>query len=218
MFIKQAAELFSEDERKELIDFLAANPKVGDEIPGTGGVRKVRFGAKGKGKRGAARVIYYWYSDDAPIYALLAYGKNEKVDLEPDEAKAVAAFAKAIKAANKEQDMSEMTKFGADLIQAMSEALAHAQGKDVPGIKVHSVDVGVVDAKAIRKKLDLTQDEMATVLGTSPSGYKKWEQGKRQPSGAARTLLRIMKKEPEAVLRALSSEKETTKELHGASH
>jgi putative transcriptional regulator len=101
--------------------------------------------------------------------------------------------------------MSEMTKFGADLIQAMSEALAHAQGKDVPGIKVHTVDVGAVDAKAIRKKLDLTQDEMATVLGTSPSGYKKWEQGVRQPSGAARTLLRVMDREPEAVLRALSS-------------
>ncbi|MEO5756377.1 MAG: helix-turn-helix domain-containing protein [Mesorhizobium sp.] len=104
--------------------------------------------------------------------------------------------------------MSEMTKFGADLIQAMSEALAHAQGKDVPGIGVHSVDVGTVDAKAIRQKLDLTQDEMATVLGTSPSGYKKWEQGKRQPSGAARTLLRIMEREPEAVLRALSAKDE----------
>lgn len=71
-----------------------------------------------------------------------------------------------------------MTKFGADLIQAMSEALAHAQGRDVAGIKVHGVEVGAVDAKAVRKKLDLSQDEMATVLGTSPSGYKKWEQGK----------------------------------------
>lgn len=101
--------------------------------------------------------------------------------------------------------MSEMTKFGADLIQSMSEALAHAQGKDMPGIQVHSIDVGTVDAKAVRKKLDLTQDEMATVLGTSPSGYKKWEQGKREPSGAARTLLRVMDREPEAVLRALSS-------------
>lgn len=105
--------------------------------------------------------------------------------------------------------MSEMTKFGADLIQAMSEALAHAQGKDVPGIRVHTVDIGTVDAKAIRKKLDLTQDEMATVLGTSPSGYKKWEQGQRQPSGAARTLLRIMEREPEAVLRALSAKEDT---------
>jgi putative transcriptional regulator len=102
--------------------------------------------------------------------------------------------------------MSEMTKFSADLIQAMSEALAHAHGEDVPGLRVHTVEIGTIDAKAIRKKLDLTQDQMATVLGTSPSGYKKWEQGKRQPSGAARTLLRIMEKEPEAVLRALSAE------------
>ena len=101
LFTKQAAELFTEEERTELIDFLATNPEVGDEIPGTSGVRKVRFGAKGKGKRGGARVIYYWYSNDAPIYALLAYGKNEKTDLKPEEAKAVAAFAKAIKAANR---------------------------------------------------------------------------------------------------------------------
>jgi putative transcriptional regulator len=102
--------------------------------------------------------------------------------------------------------MSEMTKFGADLVQAMSEALAHAQGKDVVGVRVHAIDTGSVDAKAIRQKLDLTQDEMAAVLGTSPSGYKKWEQGTRQPSGAAKTLLRIMEREPEAVLRALTAD------------
>jgi len=89
--------LFTDDERKDLIDFLATNPQAGDEIPGAGGVRKLRFGAKGKGKRGGARVIYDWYSDDAPIYALLVYGKNEKTDLKLEEAKAVAAFAKAIK-------------------------------------------------------------------------------------------------------------------------
>ena len=81
-----------------LIDYLAANPLIGDEIPGAGGVRKVRFGAKGKGKRSGVRVIYYWYSDDAPLYALLVYGKNEKTNLTADETKAVAALAKAIKA------------------------------------------------------------------------------------------------------------------------
>jgi hypothetical protein len=48
LFIKQAAELFSDDERKELIDFLAANPQVGDEIPGTGGVRKMRSEPKAR--------------------------------------------------------------------------------------------------------------------------------------------------------------------------
>src|SRR5262245_15815302 len=98
-----------------------------------------------------------------------------------------------------------MTKFGADLIEAMSEALAHAQGKPVPGMKVHEVDVGALNAKAIRKKLHLTQDQMAVMLGTSSSGYRKWEQGQRQPSGAARTLLRVMEQEPEAVLRVLAS-------------
>lgn len=99
-----------------------------------------------------------------------------------------------------------MSKFGAELLQSLSEALAHAQGKDVPGLTVRHVDVGAVNAKAIRNKLDLTQEQMAVALGTSPSGYRKWEQGQRQPSGAARTLLRVMDKEPEAVLRALSAQ------------
>jgi len=100
-FIKQAAALFSDEEKVALIDHLATNPLAGDEIPGAGGVRKVRFAMRGRGKRGGARVIYYYYSDDAPIYALLAYGKNQKTDLTPDEAAAVGAFAKAIKAAHR---------------------------------------------------------------------------------------------------------------------
>ena len=100
-FSRQAAELFTEDERFELISLLAANPLAGDEIPRTGGVRKLRFGFGGKGKRGGARVIYYWYSSDAPIYALLVYAKNEKTDLKPFEAKAVAAFSSGIKTAQR---------------------------------------------------------------------------------------------------------------------
>jgi len=104
--------------------------------------------------------------------------------------------------------MSRRTKFGQELIEALSEALAHAEGKDAPGIRVHHVEVEKIDAREIRKRLRLTQDQMAMALGTSVSGYRKWEQGQRQPSGAARTLLRVMEKEPEAVLRALST-KET---------
>ena len=96
-FTSQAAAIFSPAEKEDVISFLAANPLAGDEIPGTGGVRKVRVPAKGKGKRSGARVIYYWYSEDAPLYALLVYAKNKKTDLTPDEAKAVSALAKAIK-------------------------------------------------------------------------------------------------------------------------
>lgn len=96
-----------------------------------------------------------------------------------------------------------MTKFGQDLIQSMSEALAHARGDTKSGVLVHEIDTETIDPKAIRLSLHLTQERMAAMLGTSVSGYRKWEQHKRTPNGAARTLLRIMEKEPEAVLRAL---------------
>lgn len=97
-----------------------------------------------------------------------------------------------------------MSKFGKDLIEAMSEALAHAEGA-ATGVVEHGVDLEAIDARSIRKSLQLTQEQMARMLGTSTSGYRKWEQGERQPSGAARTLLRVMEREPEAVLRALTA-------------
>ena len=95
-----------------------------------------------------------------------------------------------------------MSTFGNELIQSMLEALGHARGDD-NGAIVHAVDIETIDAKAIRSKLRLTQEQMALMLGTSVSGYRKWEQGQRQPSGAARALLKVMDKEPQAVLRAL---------------
>lgn len=54
-------------------------------IEGTGGLRKIRVAAKGKGKRGGARVIYYYVSDAAQIRLLLIYAKNRKNDLTDDE-------------------------------------------------------------------------------------------------------------------------------------
>jgi putative transcriptional regulator len=95
-----------------------------------------------------------------------------------------------------------MTKFGDDLTHAMAEVLTHVQGSKT-GIVQNKVDLDAVDVKAIRKSLRLTQAEMALMLGTSASGFRKWEQGVRQPSGAARTLLRVMEREPEAAVRAL---------------
>ncbi len=101
--------------------------------------------------------------------------------------------------------MIKKTTFADDLIESMGQALAHVSGGVVPGAVEHVVPVDVVDAKAIRKELKLSQEQMATYLGTSVSGYRKWEQGQRQPSGAVRNLLKVMAKEPEAVLRALDA-------------
>ena len=99
----------------------------------------------------------------------------------------------------------EMSDFAKELLAAASQAAAHARGEEVPGIVIHHVDVETVDTKAIRKKLKLTQEQMAALLGTSTSGYRKWEQGQRSPNGAARTLLKVMETEPEAVLRAVKA-------------
>ena len=86
-----------------LIDYLADHPAAGDEIPGTGGVRKLCFAALGRGKRGGARVIYFYGGEDMPVYALLAYAKSAKTDLSPLEGRAVRAVVTAIKSAGKER-------------------------------------------------------------------------------------------------------------------
>jgi len=95
-----------------------------------------------------------------------------------------------------------MADFGKDLKQAMREAADHAQGKKT-GVAVHNIEA--VDIKAIRTRMKVTQNTMAAYLGVSVSGYRKWEQGQRFPNGAARTLLKVMDREPEAVLKALAS-------------
>lgn len=90
-----------------------------------------------------------------------------------------------------------MTTFGDDLIQALNEALADAKGHG--SAVVHSS----VTPREIRKQAQLTQAQMAPLMGMSLSGYRKWEQGTRRVSGPAATLLRVIDKEPEAVKRAL---------------
>ena len=97
-FIRRAEKLLSSEEHAALIVWLAGNPTSGDELVGSGGVRKLRFGAKGKGKSGGIRVIYYFHDRHIPIYALLLYSKNERADLTSNERKSVAAYAAAIKA------------------------------------------------------------------------------------------------------------------------
>ncbi len=97
--------------------------------------------------------------------------------------------------------MSDVAK---DLLKSMEQALAHARGDADAPVTVHQVAVEDVDTKAIRMQLGFTQNQMAMIMGTSVSGLRKWEQGKRRPGGAARTLMLIMQKEPEAVKRALA--------------
>ena len=97
LFRRQAEKIWREDEIAALVDHIAANPEDGDVIPGTGGIRKLRWGRAGTGKRGGARVIYFHHNADMPVYLLLAYAKAQATDLTADEKRTLTALAAALK-------------------------------------------------------------------------------------------------------------------------
>src|SRR5436309_20337 len=72
-FIRRVEKLLDDDEREALIAYLAANPTVGDLIPGTGGVRKLRWALEGRGKRGGARIIHFFRDTRMPEGPTRAY-------------------------------------------------------------------------------------------------------------------------------------------------
>jgi len=84
-FTRRARDLLCDDQYMRLQHALAAFPEAGDLIEGTGGLRKVRFAASGRGKRGGLRVIYYHFAQQARIAMLLIYAKNERDDLTHDQ-------------------------------------------------------------------------------------------------------------------------------------
>jgi hypothetical protein len=82
-FIEDAARCLKDDEREEFIAYISREPTAGVLIPGTGGVRKIRWRAGGRGKRGGARVIYCYRSERMPLFLLTAYSKSSQSDLSP---------------------------------------------------------------------------------------------------------------------------------------
>ena len=97
IFSRRAEKLLKQEEYEDLLLYLALHPESGDEISGTGGVRKLRFAARGHGKSGGVRVIYYFFDKENPLYAMLIYGKNEQANLTPDQKREIAAVAVAVK-------------------------------------------------------------------------------------------------------------------------
>ena len=97
IFSRQADGLLARDQRAEMVATLAVNPLAGDVVPGLGGVRKLRWAPKGRGKSGAFRVIYYVLTEDMPVLALLIYGKNQQADLSSAQRAAVLTLTQAMK-------------------------------------------------------------------------------------------------------------------------
>jgi mRNA-degrading endonuclease RelE of RelBE toxin-antitoxin system len=90
-FAKEADRILGEGLREQLVEFLGFNPEAGVIVKDSGGVRKLRWAIPGKGKRGGARVIYYFHDEEIPILALRLYAKNEKADLTAQDRKQMKA-------------------------------------------------------------------------------------------------------------------------------
>ena len=96
LFTKQIMALATDEEYRALQEVLVANPAAGELIPSGGGIRKVRMARPGTGKRGGARVIYYWRQDKGTIFMLVAYAKSVKTNLSPAEISTLRELVKAL--------------------------------------------------------------------------------------------------------------------------
>lgn len=97
VYSRKAAVLLEEEERNEIIDHLSDNPTAGDLIRESGGVRKLRWARPGRGKSAGIRIIYYFHSEELPLWLLTLFAKNEQSDLSADEVNALSRFVSVLK-------------------------------------------------------------------------------------------------------------------------
>jgi len=97
------------------------------------------------------------------------------------------------------------SRLAEDLFASLDELRDFVAGKPTKVI-VHTVIPSDTDARLARHRLGLSQREFAAVIGTGVGTVRKWELGTRRPSGAARTLIEVIKREPKAVRRALKDQ------------
>ncbi|WP_422135623.1 hypothetical protein [Endozoicomonas sp. ALD040] len=77
----EAESLLSSEERRHIIDYLAANPEAGEIMKGTGGIRKLRWRRGASGKSGGVQIIHFYKNPSMPLFLLTVYGKNQQENL-----------------------------------------------------------------------------------------------------------------------------------------
>ncbi|WP_330927187.1 type II toxin-antitoxin system RelE/ParE family toxin [Candidatus Sororendozoicomonas aggregata] len=96
IFTKIITQLMTDDDYRAMQEAMIAQPDIGSLIKGTGGLRKFRWKLDSSGKRGGARIIYYWQVNEDTFYMLYAYSKNRQTDLTSAEKKALSELAREI--------------------------------------------------------------------------------------------------------------------------
>ena len=96
VFTRMVTSLLSDDEYREFQNVLLKDPAAGDLIKGGGGIRKIRFAAKGRGKSGSLRTIYFWAKAKDQIYMLVIYPKSKKDTLSDKETAILHDYVKEL--------------------------------------------------------------------------------------------------------------------------
>lgn len=96
IFTKLVTDLIPDDEYRKIQLALVLRPEAGKKIPGSGGLRKIRWRSSGSGKRGGLRLIYFWDVEEDIIYMLLIYKKSKQEDLTPNQLKILRNLVKEL--------------------------------------------------------------------------------------------------------------------------
>lgn len=96
-FVAFRREYWTDEDLRALQSFLLVSPDAGDLIRGGSGLRKLRWSAQGRGKRGGSRVIYYWRVPKQRVYLIYGYVKSERKDLTPEQVKVLSELMKDLK-------------------------------------------------------------------------------------------------------------------------
>ena len=94
VFTKEVRDFLADEEYRALQLALLFRPEQGAVIPGSGGLRKLRWGVGGRGKRGGLRVIYYWAEEEEIFYMLFVYPKNVQEDLTPTQLRVLSRLVR----------------------------------------------------------------------------------------------------------------------------
>jgi putative transcriptional regulator len=192
IFKKQIASILTDEEYRGFQLRITANPEIGALIKSGGGIRKVRVAVGSRGKRGGARVIYYWAVRKDVLLLLCAYPKNAAADL---AAKQVLQLARVVK------ESSEVKKqMFEELLESVREAGGILRGRQKPSRRT---SIRVSGVRVIRERTSLSQSEFAHLIGVSVKTLQNWEQKRRRPTGPAAALLSIIEHDPALAMKAI---------------
>jgi putative transcriptional regulator len=194
IFTADVCALLSDEEYSALQQHLVAMPNAGDVIAGTGGLRKIRWTVAGRSKRGGTRVIYYHVVAQAQIRMILIYRKGDQGRPDAEREDGIAENQCGVVTLDK--------KLFKRLVESMGQMDEIVRGVRAPSREFY---VDAAKVKEIRAITGLSQPKFAKLLHVDVGTLRNWEQGRREPTGPAQALLRAIKKNPQAVLKALAA-------------